>query len=315
MSILIRFLAVNAALTVLFAIIKRRRREGAGIAVYFFFLPGLGFIFYFLPGLLRTFLKKVGVDREAVLTHAFEIERLPEHADVREALNVVPVEDAMAVSGKTEKRALLLSQLKKDLKRNYKILLVAEQDEDSESAHYVAAAKMEIYRLEQTRWLECRRDYEKDPDNPEKYHTACEVLIEMLDSSVFSPREQNAYRQRLCGLVQKQIDALESVVSPIEYQEYLNSLVELGRYGPAQLLWQKYGNEMHSEAAYHSMLKMFYLMGDRENFENILNDLRNDKRVRLSAKGLEKVRYLINRLSGERMDDLLRTYSFEDGQE
>lgn len=291
-------LTANFALAALYAVIKGIRREGIGIAFFFIFLPGLGFLIYFLPGLLQVFFKKVGVDRDAVLTHAFEIERQPEHPDVREALNVVPVEDAMAVSGNTEKRALLLKQLKKDLKENYKILLAAEQDEDSESAHYVAAAKMEIYRLEQAQWLECRRDYEQDPGDPEKYHTACTVLTEMLASGVFSDREQSAYRKRLCDLVQRQIDTGENEVTLKEYEEYLSSLVELGRYADAELFWQKYAEQIRSEATYSYMLKMFYRSGERQKFKELLEDLCKNRQIRLSSKGLEQLRYWMNRLQG-----------------
>ncbi len=293
---LIWFLAANFALTVLYVVIKRIRREGAGMAVYFFFLPGLGFLIYFLPGLLRAFLGRLGVDREAILIRAFDVELQPEHPDVREALNVVPVEDAMAVSGNAEKRALLLKQLKKDLQENYRILLAAERDEDSESAHYAAVAKTEIYRLHQTRWLECRRDYEKDPKNPEKYHTACAVLAEMLANGVLSSREKSAYHKHLCDLVQKQIDTAESEVSPEEYEEYLSSLVELGRYADAKLLWQKYADRMRSEKAYEDMLKLFYQEGDRQKFKAVLDDLCKNKQIRLSPKGLEQLRYWMGRL-------------------
>ena len=295
---LIWFLAANFVLAVLYAVIRGIHREDMGMAFFFIFLPGFGFIIYFLPGLLQTFLEKVGVDREAVLTHTFEIDRQPEHPDVREALNVVPVEDAMAVSGNTEKRALLLGQLKKNLKENYRVLLAAEQDEDSESAHYVAAAKMEIYRLGQARWLECRRDYEQEPDDPEKYHAAFGALVEMLSSGVLSAKEQSAYRKRLCSLVQERIDTGEYEVSLREYEEYLGCLVELGQYADAELLWQKYADRMRSEAAYQDMLKMFYQMGDRQKFEGILGDLRKNKQIRLSPKGLEQLRYWTNRLAG-----------------
>lgn len=295
---LIGFLAANTILAALYAVWKGVRREGAGIAAFFLFLPGLGFLLYFLPGLLRAFLEKAGVDREAVLTHAFDIDQQPEHPDVREALDVVPVEDAMAVSGNTEKRALLLGQLKKSLDENYKILLAAERDEDSESAHYVAAAKMEIYRLHQARWLECRRDYEKDPDNPDTYHTACKVLAEMLESGVLSPREQSAYQKRLCGIVQKQIDAGEGEVSQKEYRDYLNALVELGRPGEAQGLWEKHADRMRCEEAYRDMLKMFYQAGERQKFEAILEDLRRNRQVTLSPQGLEQLRYWTARLAG-----------------
>lgn len=295
---LVCFLAANFALAVLYAAIKGIRREGAGMALFFVFLPGIGFLIYFLPGLLRSFLQNAGIDREAVLTHVFKIDRQPEHPDVQEALNVVPVEDAMAVSGNAEKRALLLKQLKKNLKENYKILLAAQEDEDTESAHYVAAAKMEIYRLGQTRWLECRRDYEQEPDNPEKYHTACTVLMEMLASGVLSAREQSAYRKRLCDLVQRQMETGESEVSLRECEGYLKSLVELGRFEDAELFWKEHADRIRSEASYQDMLKMFYQAGERQKFEGLLDDLRKNKQIRLSPKGLEQLRYWMNRLSG-----------------
>ncbi len=293
---LIWFLAANAALAALYAIVKRVRHEGAGVAVYFIFLPGLGFLVYFLPGLLQAFLDRLGVDRDAILIRAFDVELQPEHPDVREALNVVPVEDAMAVSGNEEKRALLLKQLKKDLTENYRLLLAAAEDSDSESAHYAAVAKTEIYRLHQTRWLECRRDYAEDPNDPEKYHTLCAILIEMLASDILSAREQNAYHKRLCSLVQRQIDIADKEVSSEEYEKYLSSLVALGWYGQAEELWQRYADRMRSEAAYQEMLRMFYRMGDRQKFEGILDDLCKNRQLRLSPKGLEQLRYWTARL-------------------
>lgn len=291
------FLAANFALAALYVVIKRVRREGAGMAAYFIFLPGLGLLIYFLPGLLQAFWERIGVDREAILIHAFEVDLQPEHPNVREALNVVPVEDAMAVSGNGEKRDLLLKQLKKDLTENYRVLLAAEWDEDSESAHYAAVAKTEIYRLHQTRWLECRRDYAQDPGDPKRYHAACEALIDMLASGILSSREQSAYQKRLCDLVHRQLDAGEGEVSQREHEEYLSSLVELGRYADAERLWQEHADRMRSEATYHSMLNMFYQEGERQRFEELLNDLCRNRQIRLSPKGLEQLRYWRERLT------------------
>lgn len=249
-------------------------------------------------------MERLGVDREAILIRAFDIAPQPEHPDVREALNVVPVEDAMAVSSNEEKRDLLLKQLKKDLTENYRLLLAAEKDDDSESAHYAAVAKTEIYRLLQTRWLECRRDYAEDPDSLEKYHMICAILTEMLDSGILSSREQSAYQKRLCGLVERQIDNGDSEVSPEEYEEYLGCLVALGRYEDAERLWRTYADRMRSESAYQNMLKMFYQADDRQKFEAILDDLHKNRQVRLSPKGLEQLRYWTARLSETAMNSL-----------
>lgn len=295
---LIWFLAANFLGAALYVIIKIKRRQGAvGAALFFLFLPGLGFIIYFLPLMVQQFLDRAGVDREAVLTHAFLIEQLPERPNMEEELNVMPVEDAIAVGRNIEKRELLLKQMKKDLKKSYKILMAAEQDEDSETAHYAAAAKMEIYRLLQQQWLDCRKEYEQEPDNPEKYHAACEALAEMLASGVFSLREQRGYRKHLCELVQGWAADREREVSPKEYEACLAALVELGSYGEAERFWQEQAAHLQSEAAYQNMLKLFYQAGEREKLENCLEELRKNRQIRLSAQGLEQLRYWTNRLS------------------
>ena len=97
--------------------------------------------------------------------------------------------------------------------------------------------------------------------------------------------------------MQRQIDTGESEVSLREYEGYLSSLVELGRYAEAELLWQEYAERMRSEEAYRDMLKMFYQAGERQKFEDILDDLRKNKQVRLSSRGLEQLRYWTKRLA------------------
>jgi len=201
-------------------------------------------------------------DRDS-LVQRFRIDRLAEHPNVREELNVVPVKDAMAVSGNAEKRALLLRQLKKDLNGNCRLLLAAENDEDSESAYYAAAAKMEVCRLRQRRWLERRGAYERDPSDPENYHAACAALAEMLDGGVLSPREQAACRKRYCALVEERIGLEERQISQEEYEAYLACLVELGRDADAERLWRERPERVKSEACYMKMMELFYRARDR----------------------------------------------------
>jgi len=83
----------------------------------------------------------------------------------------------------------------------------------------------------------------------------------------------------------------------------LNSLVDLGRYAQAEDLWQAYKGQMKSEASYQDMLKMFYQRGDRQKFESILEDLRQNRQVRLSSEGLEQLRYWSSRLANAPVHD------------
>ncbi len=280
-------LGINLICAVLYAVVKAVRKEGAGVALFFLFLPVLGFIIYFLPRLVQKLLGKESYDRDS-LVQRFHIDRMAEHPDVREELGVVPVEDAMTVSGSTEKRALLLRQLKKDSRENYKVLLAAENDEDSESVHYVAAAKMEAYRLQQQNWIACSQAHEDDPGDPEKFHRACAALEAMIGGSVLSPMEQRMYQKKYCSMVSEREDG---ETNPEEYETYLAYLVELEEYEAAERFWAQHRDQVKSEAAYLKMMELFHQKGDWAGLRACVVQLQADQEVRLSARGLEQLRY------------------------
>ena len=100
-------------------------------------LPVLGEIIYFLPQLLLCIAKSGNYDRES-LVKRLEVEQEHVMPELKKELNVIPISDAMAVSSNVEKRTLLLDQLKKNIFTNYKTILIAGTDSDSESVHYVA---------------------------------------------------------------------------------------------------------------------------------------------------------------------------------
>lgn len=287
-------LAVNLLCALLYALVKIGRKENAGIAVFFLFLPVLGFAICFLPRQIQRLLGRERYDRDS-LVQRFQIDRLAAHPNVREELSVVPVEDAMAVSANAEKRALLLNQLKKDAGTSYRVLLAAESDQDSESVHYVAAAKMEAYRVQQQRWTECREAYIKDPDDPENYHAACAALGTIIDSGVLSAREKGMYQRRYCSLIPEQEERGADVIRQEEYESYLFYLIDLNEYDRACRIWEERWELVKSEAAYMKMMELFYKTSDRERFAACVRGLQADRDIRLSAQGLEQLRYWLAR--------------------
>ena len=288
------FLAVNFAGAVLYALVKAVRKERAGVAVFFIVLPGFGYIIYFLPRLIHRLAGRETYDRDS-LVKRFQIEQAAEHPDVQRELGIVPVEDAMAVSGTAEKRALLLNQLKKDVGENYKALLAAENDEDSESAHYVAAAKMEAYRVQQQRWMESYKAYQREPADPANFHAACTALRNLIDGRILSPREQEIYKKTYCGLIESQEEQDAKMLSGEDYEVYLVYLVESGQTQKAERIWNEEREKVKSERCYMKMIEMYYQQRNKEKFRQCMNELRADKQVRLSAQGLEVLRYWMQR--------------------
>ena len=285
-------MTVNFAGAVLYALVKAVRKERAGVAVFFIVLPGFGYIIYFLPRLIHRLVGRETYDRDS-LVKRFQIEQAAEHPDVQRELGIVPVEDAMAVSGTAEKRALLLNQLKKDVGENYKALLAAENDEDSESAHYVAAAKMEAYRVQQQRWMESYKAYQRDPADPANFHAACTALRNLIDGRILSPREQEIYKKTYCGLIESQEEQDAKMLSGEDYEVVY--LVESGQTQKAERIWNEEREKVKSERCYMKMIEMYYQQRDKEKFRQCMKELRADKQVRLSAQGLEVLRYWMQR--------------------
>ena len=287
-------MTVNFAGAALYALVKAVRKERAGVAVFFIVLPGFGYIIYFLPRLLHRLAGRETYDRDS-LVKRFQIEQAAEHPDVQRELGIVPVEDAMAVSGTAEKRALLLNQLKKDVGENYKALLAAENDEDSESAHYVAAAKMEAYRVQQQRWMESYKAYQREPADPANFHAACTALRNLIDGRILSPREQEIYKKTYCGLIESQEEQDAKMLSGEDYEVYLVYLVESEQTQKAERIWNEEREKVKSERCYMKMIEMYYQQRDKEKFRQCMKELRADKQVRLSAQGLEVLRYWMQR--------------------
>ena len=281
---------VNCICTVCYIIVKKRRAERAELALFFMVLPCLGFAIYLLPCLIQSLIGREKYDRES-LVHRLKLEKALEHPDMEEALAIVPVEDALAVSGTMEKRKLFLNQLKKDVRQNYKPLLAAQRDTDSESVHYVAAARMEVYRIQQQKWINSLKTYHRDTKNAAAFKTACDALYELIDGRLLSDREQDLYRERYCALVRQQECEYPETISEETYTAYLDCLTALGQLDDARQLWCEKREMLRNETCYMRMAELFYGQKDQRAFENCIRELCADQRVRLSARGLETLRY------------------------
>ncbi|MDE6909155.1 MAG: hypothetical protein K2P44_01575, partial [Lachnospiraceae bacterium] len=182
-----------------------------------------------------------------------------------------------------------------DVGENYKALLAAENDEDSESAHYVAAAKMEAYRVQQQRWMESYKAYQREPADPANFHAACTALRNLIDGRILSPREQEIYKKTYCGLIESQEEQDAKMLSGEDYEVYLVYLVESGQTQKAERIWNEEREKVKSERCYMKMIEMYYQQRDKEKFRQCMKELRADKQVRLSAQGLEVLRYWMQR--------------------
>lgn len=293
-KLIVILLLINLMISILWFILKLKKKQIEWMALFFICLPGLGYLIYYIPRILEKIIYEYKYDRES-LVKRFDFERSQERPSLEGELNVVPIEDAMVISNNTEKRTLLLNQLKKDMFNNYRSLLPAENDEDSESAHYIAAAKMEVYRMHQQRWNEVLGKYEEDCNSIDVFHQVIEILEEIIESDVLSLKEKKLYKKKYCEILEIQMESNEDDIKTKEYKAYLNYLIEDKSYEKAEKFWIDNHEAAKCEESYMMILKMYFQCNDKEKFYRCINELEEDKEVRLSADGLEKLRYWLSK--------------------
>lgn len=285
-------LVMNLLCAAAFGLIQIRKGQMFWMILFFVFLPVLGFIIYYIPQLLQRIFKMGKYDRDS-LVNRLSIEGAIKHPSVASELNIVPVIDVMTVGKNTEKRTLLLDQLRKNLYGNYKEVLAAENDEDSESAHYIAAAKMEVYRSKQEEMSSLIKTYENNKQSEEAYHLMMSALEEFIESGLLSERERVIYRRKYCSFVELQMNDKQDSLFQTELETYLCYLAEIESYEKVVNVWETM--DIHSEKVYMEMLQLFYDKRDEAKFNECFQRLQSDSKVQLSAQGLEKVRFWLER--------------------
>ena len=277
-KLIIIMLCINLVGVLLFAISCIQKGNKIGIALLFLALPILGFALYFVPIILMKICNRFSYDRDS-LVKRYDIEGSQSAPDVVRELDVIPVEDAMAVSSKKEKRELLLEQLKKDLYSNYRSILPATSDEDSETAHYVAAAKMQVHQQMHSEILELQKKVQEQEFTIE----ACKLYLAKLTRYISS----------------KLLEKKETIIYKYEYCDYFNRLLNstngtLEKQEEAETFWTECADELREETSYRKMLEMYYSQKQKEKFYACLHELEKSD-IELSADGLMMLRFWIRR--------------------
>lgn len=290
-TIILGIAMVNFAVSIIFLLFAVVRKQKIGLTIYFIVFPVMGFVIYYLPQWILNIRKHFSYDRES-LVKRFDIEQVQSMPVVEKELNIVPIADAMAVSSNAEKRSLLLEQLKKDIHTNYKVVLPAGKDSDSESAHYVAAARMEVYRGKQEKIGRTRRQMEKEPENAECLREYLKELTGYIESDLLTEREAELYKVDYCKRLEHAKN--KNGMTGEEYNCYVMYLVDLKRYKEAEAFWKKFMQCERNEMAYRKILQMYYDVGDKQKFYQCLDDLQKST-IRLSPEGLKILRYWTER--------------------
>lgn len=273
----------------------RRQDDGRQIAgrmraVIMLLAPVVGPAFFLLGNVIHRLLFRQDVDLEDVI---FSKERVRTHqkADEEREGNMVPIEEALAISDKDSVRTLIMNVIRGDVQDSLGTIALALNSEDSETSHYAAAVLRDA--------LNDFREHVQKLYNAMQgagLHAApyavqlINYMQVVLKQDVFYENEQRTFVDMMEDACTLLYDKFWRDLKP-EYIEWLCSLLlKLGEYDRMRQ-WCNRSRELYPEelSTYTCYLKMYFTMGKKKEFFDELNQLKSSNIV-IDSKTLDLIR-------------------------
>ena len=252
--------------------------------------PVVGPMVFLISYLVYITIFRQSVDLEDVV---FSKERVKTRlkADEERERDMVPLEEALAVSDKKSVRMLMLNVIRGNVKESLETIMMALDSEDSETSHYAASVlrdELNEFRTDVQKLYNEIKDEEKD-------ETECEeMLIDYMDmvlgQNIFDQMEQRQFVDMMNEAGDSLYEKNPLRLTPQRYEGICLKLLGQNRFEEVekwcQRLEKQYPNEL---AAYTCRLKLYFTRNDRDKFFEILEKLKKSKIV-IDKETLELIR-------------------------
>lgn len=252
--------------------------------------PVTGPLFFLGSHLLFLLFFRREVDLEDVV---FSKERIRQHlkADEERERDIVPVEEALAVSDQKYLRGLMLKVLRGDIQESLEAITLALDSEDSETSHYAASVLQdelnEFRTYVQKLYVEMQHEEEDETD--------CEEMLigymdAVLKQKVFTGVEQSQFVEMMDEAAQELYRKDIAKMTPAYYEAVILRSLELKLFEQTgvwcQRLEEAYPDQL---TAYSCRMKLYYTEGKRKQFFEVLDQIKKSEIV-IDSETLEFIR-------------------------
>lgn len=274
------FLMINTIVTVVYLIIaiffrKTNRHLAYLRAVPMLLAPGVGPLFILLGRFGYEFIFRKDVDlSDVVFSKLRERELTRTNEEVER--NVVPLEEAIAISGNTELRGLVMGVAQGDFEDSLASISLALNCEDTETAHYAASVLQDALNDFRLRVSKKMNIIEKRDDNLEKLAPELiEYMNKVLVQRVFTDLEQRAQTNTMEKAGQILFEEKPELVTPEMCEDIALRLLEVKSYEKCEK-WCDRSAEYYPDtlSSYTNKLKLYFNSGRREEFFETLEKLK-----------------------------------------
>ncbi len=255
--------------------------------------PVVGACFFLIGHVIYRIFFRTPVDLEDVI---FSKERVKtySYADEEQERNIVPLEDAIAVSDTDSLRSLMMNVVRGDVQDSLATISLALDSEDSETSHYAAAVLQEA--LDKFR-ADVQKGYQMILEDPKGQAEYAAILFDYMNpvllQKVFTDIEQMSMVHMMDEIGDALYENSRSSLTSAQIEAVTLRLLEVSDYENCRKWCERaeymFPNEL---ATYTCQLKLFFNTGKRNQFFRVLGDLR-DSDIIVDNETLELIRVFL----------------------
>lgn len=256
--------------------------------------PIVGPVFFFFGWLYYKLFMNDPVDLEDVVFSKDRVKTYRKADEARER-NIVPMEEAMAVSDKASTRELMLDLVRKDIRESLSTIAKALNSEDSEVSHYAASVLQETlnsFRMSVQKLYQNVKVLSEEEGNGEEIVICAKELIRdlnaVLKQNVLSPMEQRTFVDQMEEMVEL-IEDYEKVDAE-DYEALCMRLFDIRDYARCEE-WCDVMKEEYPDilSSFTCRLKLYYTVHDRDRFFQVMKELK-ESNVIVDSETLKMIR-------------------------
>lgn len=253
--------------------------------------PVVGILFFSMGYLLFRLLFKQTADLEDVIFNKERRAMNEKDHDIEGKLNLVPIEEAIAVSDRNSLRNLMLNVIKGDVQKSLAKIALALNSDDSETSHYAASVLTDELNIFRENVQRLYRGIHAEGEDKSEY---CVVLIEymndILRQKIFIEAEQK-YFVSLMEEAGNYLYLNDQNRIRTEYYEWIClRLLEIRDFIRTEMWCGRISKACPNELiAYTCKLKLYFSRQDRDRFFQTLEELKHSN-ITIDNETLELIR-------------------------
>lgn len=259
----------------IFTIRPRGLQEAMFRFMIVFFLPVAGLIYLIVTSLVNKTIKssdknvKEYIDYIEDLTHIHYVKDI----DFEQEINIIPAQDSLNFNEDKTRRSYIIYILKRGFIKHVESLKKALGNEDSETAHYAAAALMEIKNQFDELLASLSRKYSADSDAIETLEEYVGVLKKYINSGLLEKTSYDGYLRLYSKLLGELLSLYKGKRS--YFADKIDADIGLKNFKEAREYCSQFEKSFPNEAdPLLASMKLNYAIADHENLFSDIQKLR-----------------------------------------